>query len=172
MQAVRQGVPVETEPETAHPRGPVRQGAAARVSPVRHELQAHQPPEQARDTLSAHRVRRQSRDRRRRRRHVVRVRVVVHVVRVHRAAHTETTAAVPGRGAHHRRVRRHDVRRAVPVADHTGVALEKPEFGPELEFQNPKTGQLGPAIPKNGRLCADPYENQNITFVIITNART
>lgn len=56
VQAVRQGVPVETEPEAAHPGGPVRQGPAARLSPLRHELQAHQPPEQARHTVPAHRV--------------------------------------------------------------------------------------------------------------------
>lgn len=145
VQAVRQGVPVEAEPEAAHPRGPVRQGAAARVPPVRDELQAHQPAEQARDPVPAHRVRRQPRvvlgggGRR-----GVRVRVRVVVVVVHGAAHTQAAAPVPGRAAHHRRVHQHHRHRGhvVAVPDHTGAAPEKPESGPELEFQNPKTRQL------------------------------
>lgn len=143
VQAVRQGVPVEAEPQAAHPRGPVRQGAAARVPAVRHELQAHQSPEQARDTLPAHRVRRRCR------RSafvvvVVRRRPGVRVV-VHGSAHPQATAAVSGRAAHHRRVHQHHQRyrhHVVPVTDHTGVAPEKPESGPKLEFQNSKTGKL------------------------------
>lgn len=141
MQAVRQGVSVEAEPQAAHPRGPVRQGAAARVPAMRHELQAHQSPEQARDTLPAHRVRRRCRSAFVvvRRRHTG-VRVVVHG-----SAHPQAAAAVSGRAAHHRRVHQHHQHyrhHVVPVTDHTGVAPEKPKSGPKLEFQNSKTGKL------------------------------
>jgi len=112
---------VEAEPEETHPGGPVRQGSATRVPSLRHELQAHQPPEQARHPVSAHPVRRRP------------FVIGVHAVHVQRAAHTQTAAAVPGRAAHHRRVHVHhgDV---VSVSDDTGVAPEKPEFGPKLEF--------------------------------------
>lgn len=142
VQTVRQGVPVETKLEETHPRGPLRQRAATRVSALRHELQTHQSPEQARHTVPAHPVRRQpdfdgvhvcDRDR-------DRVNVVV-VVRVHRAAHSQTAAAVSRRIAHHCREHR-DHRDVVTVADHTGVAFEKPEFDPKLDFQYPKVGQL------------------------------
>jgi len=112
---------VEAELEETHPGGPLRQGSATRVSSLWHELQAHQPPEQARHPVSAHPVRRQP------------FVLGVHVVHVHRAAHTQTTAAVPGRVAHHSRVHVHhpDV---VALSDDTGVAPKKPEFGPKLEF--------------------------------------
>lgn len=127
MQVVRQSVPVETEFKETHPRGPLRQRAATRLSPVRYELQAHQPPEQARYTLSAHRVRRQSNN----------VRVHVRIV-VHRAAYTETATPVPRRVTHHRRVHDHDHHRYrfhhVAVADHTSFAFEKSKLVPKLEF--------------------------------------
>lgn len=163
VQAVRQGVPVETEPETAHSRGPVRQGPAARLPALRHELQAHQPPEQARDTVPAHRVRRQPRGRGRGHVTVV-ARAVdgVHVVHVHRAAHPQAAAAVPGRAAHHRRVHL-DHHHVVAVADHTRFAFEKPEFGSKLEFQNPKTRQLKQEKPHTR--ATDGY----ILYIIIIN---
>lgn len=48
---VRQAVPVEAEPDPTHPGGPLRQGASARVPPLRHHLQAHNPPQQAHPLL-------------------------------------------------------------------------------------------------------------------------
>lgn len=129
MQTVRQGVSVEAEPEETHPRGPVRQGPAARVPPLRHELQAHQPPQQARDPVPAHRVRRQSRQQRGG--HVVDDDTVVVVVV--RPALTQTAAPVPRRVAHHRRAHRHHGH-VVHVSDHTGVAFEKPTSVPDMEF--------------------------------------
>lgn len=112
---------MEAEFEETHPGGPLRQGSTARVSSLRHELQAHQPPEQARHPVSAHPVRRRP------------FVLGVHVVHVQRAAHTQTAAAVPGRVAHHLRVHVHRLD-VVALSDDTGVAPEKPEFGPKLEF--------------------------------------
>jgi len=122
VQALWQSVSMEAELEKTHSGGPLWQGSATRVSPLRDELQAHKSSEQTRHTMSAYRIRRQS------------VVLGVHVCgHVHRSTHTQTAAAVSGRLTHYRRHHIHH-RDVVAVPDDIGVALEKPEFGPKLEF--------------------------------------
>lgn len=125
VQTMRQSVPVEAELEETHPRGPMRQGSAARLPALRHEFQAHQPSQQARDPVSTHCVRRQS--------HQHRVGVhIVHVVVV-RPAHTQIAAPVPRRVTHYLRVHLHHGH-LVHIPDHIGVAFEKSTSVPILEF--------------------------------------